>query len=550
MVERTVDQSDEPVTIIVIDASSCLMALDIDVDTATTLIALASEDPSNWDEAMTAWPRYRTPAVCEFVSSLPLEETGRGDAMNALSSSDAWVAIDFRDKRIFTGGQFDPVGRNAAFAMVVDESGNQHCPLSVHLPPWWELHEGVAAREVSGRRLSPIDKPHVDREVLYGDAFLTDIATRALTAVASGAWQESDAADDQTARDPLTIAVHRDWLMTPRDDLNGRMPRQLLHGAIGWSDHVTWGQRLRFEDGGPMVAAPCDWAGFETAPMGSQEMCLYFDLCREVIGATWHFLAEQRETSCEIEELIEFLRDVKDDWLHRPFEGGSPPSFILECDRRRVPRGAGVAIEGIDAVQSEQHLADCDCPICEMMAEGMFGVSFTSIDGHHLELDDEFAFSMIESRQAWETQQRENAEFHAEMDRQWAERKSSGETDDPFASVWSGINEDNLNPENSPFSGKLGGQLKMAFMVGEIVSDLETDQTTRDEIRNLNQAFADYRNSKDEQLALRASELKAVLESLADRYPILVSKSADLQSRIDEAMRGEQTNKGDRDLPF
>lgn len=31
-----------------------------------------------------------------------------------------------------------------------------------------------------------------------------------------------------------------------------------------------------------------------------------------------------------------------------------------------------------------------------MMQSGMFGVSFTSLDGHHLDLDDEFAFSTHE----------------------------------------------------------------------------------------------------------------------------------------------------------
>ncbi len=36
------------------------------------------------------------------------------------------------------------------------------------------------------------------------------------------------------------------------------------------------------------------------------------------------------------------------------------------------------------------------------MYDGMFGVGFTSIDGHHLELDDEFAFSKCETREEWE----------------------------------------------------------------------------------------------------------------------------------------------------
>ncbi len=77
------------------------------------------------------------------------------------------------------------------------------------------------------------------------------------------------------------MEIHRDWLMTARDDLDGRRPRDLLHGAHRWSDSIVWGQRMRFEDGSPIVAAPDDVVGYVDAPMGSQEMYLYFDLCRE-----------------------------------------------------------------------------------------------------------------------------------------------------------------------------------------------------------------------------------------------------------------------------
>ena len=547
---KAMDENDESVTVVVIESSGCLMAKDLDVDTATTLIALISEDPADWDEAMSVWPRYRTPAVCEFVSSLPIEQTKRGDMKAKLLSADSWVAIDFLGKRVLTGGHFMPIGRDAAFAMVVDESGKQHCPLSVHLPPWWELHEGARPGAIHESRQSTIKKPHVERDVLYGDAFLANIAARVLDVVASDAWRESEAGDDKQARYSFTLRIHRDWLMTPREDLGGRMPRELLHSAIEWSDRVTWGQRLRFEDGGPMVALPDDWTGYATAPMGSQEMCVYFDLCRELIDASWLWCesddgkSARHNNEVALKQLTQFLREVKDDWLSGSFEGGSPPGFIIQCDRRRVPRGEGVAIDGIDEVQSEQHVADCDCPICEMMADGMFGIGFTGIDGHHLELDEEFAFSMIETRQAWEEKRREDAEFHAEMDRKWAEREAAGETDDPLASAWSGINDD------LPFPGDPSGQLKMAFMVAEIVAELETSNASRDEIKALHERFANYRRCDVEQRPQRASELKANLQSLADHYPGLVSKSADLQSRIDEAGRSPGAERQRSRLPL
>ena len=556
-------QSNSSVTVVIIEKSYCLIALDCSFETATTLIALIYDDPENWAEATSLWPRYRTPPVHEFISSIPFEDVDFIQSIEHLATAESSVAIDFREKRIFNGGSFTPVGRDAVLAMVVYESGVQRYPLSIHLPPWWELHEGANHRALQQHRQAPIDKPSVDREVLYGDAFLADIATRVIETVDSEPWRCCEADKNENARYAFTVAVHRDWLMTPRTDLGGRMPRELLHGAREWSGRVTRGQRLRFEDGGPMIAAPCDWAGFDTAPMGSEEMYLYFDLCREVIDASWFFLTKMRDPSDELaeissrdsltatntnaasaSELIEYLRDVRDSWLDSPFEGGSPPRFIIECDRRRVPRGAGVAIEGIDAVQSTPHIVDCDCPICEMMVDGFFGVGFTGIDGHHLELDDEFAFSMHQTRERWEEQQREYAEFSAKMDLERQRHKSSNDTEDPFDSAWSG------HVNNQPIPGDKGGFLKMAFMVAEIIGALEASDAPHEDIKLLNESFADFRRSDEDERVQSAARLKSQLEVIADRYPSLVSKSADLQSRIDEAVRGDAMGASDFDVPF
>lgn len=555
------NQQDETVSVSIIDPARCLLASNLDTDTTMTLIALVSEDPADWEEAMSVWDRYRTPVVCEFISSLPFEATTPAEVIQVCQSSEAWVVIDFTNKRVCTGGAFMPVGRDAVFAMVEDESGKQHCPLSVHLPPWWELHEAVAAEVIGEPRQTPVNRPHLDRNALYGDLFLKDVATRVLDVVESAAWHESNASNNEQERYPFTVAVHRDWLMTPQESLVGRIPRELLHGATSWMDKVTWGQRLRFEDGGPMIAAPDDWSGYATAPMGSQEMCLYFDFCREVIGAAWFWCKtrdwktadEPREIA--ISELMEFLRQVKEQWLEGSFEGGSPPKFVIECDRRRVPRGAGVPIEGVDGVQTNEHIADCDCPICEMMAEGVFGIGFACIDGHHLELDEEFAFSTKETFEEWEEQRIEYAEFSAQMDRKWAEREA-GEADDTFGSVWSGIREedsssdDTLSAGDSPFAGRHGGHLKMAFMVAEIVSELEMHSASGDEIQALNESFGNYRRSDGEDRQQFAAKLKSNLQSLAEHYPFLVSRSADLQSRIDETERILAARENEDDCPF
>lgn len=540
--------------LVVLESTRCLIAESLDIDTALTILGLMSEDPSTWDEAMSVWPRYSTPVVCDFPSSLPLEEYSRDQVVQCLSAADAWLVIDMVGKRVFLGGLFPNFGRDAVLTMGDDDSRNPDSTMSIHLPPWWEYHEDASINHVERERQTPIRKPYVQRDVLFGEPFLADIASRIIRVVRTPRWQQLVSKRSQECLYELTVDVHREWLMTPRADLQGRMPRELLHGAMEWSNVVTWGQQLRHAKGKPMVAVPDEWDGYATAPMGSQEMCIYFDLCREVIEAGWYWCQTEKEAiaTCSNDsiqsQLVSFLDRVKEEWLNSPFEEGSPPSFVIECDRRRVPRGSGVPIQGMDGIESEHHIPDCDCPICAMMADGVFGTGFTSIDGHHLELDDEFAFSMFETREQWEEERIVCQDFALDSDGLGDEidadmemdTNAMEETDDPFASAWTGIKHD------GPIPGDRGGYLKMAFMIAEIGMALKSSSASIDEVRQLNAAFADYRQSGTE-CAESAANLQALLQSLSHRYPELVSKSADLQSYIDENTRALASNQLDPD---
>lgn len=544
-------------TLVVLDGTRCLIADAIDNDTALTIVALISDDPATWEEALSVWPRYRSPAVCEFPSTLPLENREPASIAATLSHADAWVVIDFNHRRILAGGSFPELKRDIAFKISDDENNERACSVSIHLPPWWELHENAAITSVNQPRVSPITKPLVSREILYGEPFLVDIASRIIEIATSDARKKCRKFLGKRTVAPVTIAAHRDWLMTPREDLDGRMPRQLLHVAMGWADSVVCGQRLRCEDGVPLVAVPDDWEGFDTAPMGSQEVCMYFDLCRDLIESGWHWCqTHERLLTTEAKDslqnqLVRFLRDAKTDWLKKPSDDGTPPNFIIECDRRRVPWGSGLPIEGIDAVPSKQHILDCDCPICAMMADGMFGIGFTSISGYHLESDGEFAFSLCETREEWELEQDAFDAFDdgldddpdSDEDGPDQDQIPDPDTDQRFASAWSGIRQD------APIPGDRGGFLKMAFMIGEIVSVLQDQGAKQDEIRRLNEDFADYRRA-DAKSANPATRLRDTLRSISNRYPELISRSADLQSRIDENARDLANNYPGPDDPL
>lgn len=544
------DLNDEPVAVVVFDAKNRFVVDKADVETALTLVALLSEDPANWEQAISVWNRYRTPVVCEFATGLPVRETDRDSAIETLRLADGWIVIDFPTKRIFTGGNAMEIGRDARFIMQDDEADKQRFPLNIHLPPWWEINESAEIEEVNQPRLSPIPKPHVDRDVLFGDSLLRHIAERVLTATARDDWKNGDEREQSRAIYAVKLDIHREWLMTPRDDLGGRIPRQLLHGAMEWSDYVTGGQRQRFEAGFDLIAAPDDWPEFATAPMGSQEMYIYFSFCRELLDAAWDWCMRDKTEQAgdgrhsSLSQLTSFLNEAKDLWLNSSYEGGSCPNFIIECDRRRVPIGEGVEIEGIDSAPMEQHVIDCDCPICEMMAEGMFGVGFSQLDGHHLDLDDDFAFSTLESREDWEAQVLEFAEMSAEMDRKRSESNTNDETDDLYSSAWSGIKTE------EPLPGDSAGHLKLAFMVAEIISQLHELGAPESEVSSLNGSFSSYRKGNYMQRPQLASELKAKLQNLAEHYPSLTSKSADLQSRIDEAERAPLLDDNESDFPY
>ena len=567
--EKVGKSTDELIHVLVLDSESCRLGL-LNEDVATTLVAVASEDPADWNEMLAYWPRYTSRVVPEFLSSVALETGAREGFQNSIGKSQLWIVLDLEQKRFLSGKAVQPIGRDACFAMHTDKNGDQHDLLSVHFPPWWELQEHVDVDATQKPRSTAMKKPHVDREFLFGDPMVWAIADQVLKMVSSGCVAEATKSSEPETRDPfyaLTIEVHRDWLLTPREELGGLYPRQMLHGGINWIDQLAWAQRLRFENRGEgrIVAAPKDCCGYKRGPMGREEIAIYFDLCRELIEAGWHWCQRNRielsgqaedpapsqaATESTRETLFGFLNEVKLNWLTSPLEGGSVPAFVLECSRRRVPRGAGVEIVGMDQRQSAEHTIDCDCPICIMMAEGKMGVGFCGIDGHHLELDNEFAFSMRETREAWEAEQREYAKFSAECDRKREERdrqvKAGEIVEDEFASAWSGsVSED-------PIPGDANGDLKLTFLLAEIVTGIK--QTSHAEepapsdssaaesssavfIEKLNVDFAKFRASNRDEQVTNTKSLANTLEQIAEAYPELVSRTADFQSRILENAR-------------
>ncbi len=531
--------------VVIVDNGQYHLGERVDEDTALTLLATASEDPCSVDEMAALWHRYRTPVVPEFFDAVALQLVDRKTAESAVAGGDHWLTIDLTNKRVCTGPDFFRVGRDQAYTMSGDAPDQPRCPLSVHLPPWWEMHEQVDAACWTAGRETELALPSANREVLYGEPLLQFLAAELLAVVNSEPWLTSNAGqpagderDFNADRYRFTKAVHRKWLMTPRDDLGGLTPRSQLHGGRDWIERVTRGQQIRCEDGGPIVAIPDDLQSYPAAPMGLEEIVIYFDLCRELIESGWNYLIDRDGPShpaadrTSPQALIDWLGRVRDRWMQSPYDEDSPPAFVIECSRRRVPRAPGVPIVGMDEPPPVDHQQDCDCPLCMMMDEGVFGPGFIHFDGHHLELDDDFAFSLCETYEEWEAEQVEfqslsdviDFEMHRDEDHQ-------ADCPEEFQSVWSGV----VSPD--PLPGDSNGHAKLAFLLSEIIDGLQQADCDRAKIVELNQRFKSFRNSGPLDIGDAGNSLNDALENLSGDHPELVAKIADFQSRVDESLR-------------
>lgn len=597
------ESQEQRVSVVVVDEHGYRLGESLGEDRMLTLVALASEDPACWDDMEGAWPRYCSPAVPEFIGGLAIERVELAVALQSVSCDGAWVVIDLVQKRVVAGPDSPMAGRDVELDIVDGGSRLKRCTLGVHLPPWWEYHENADSRFAFSTRETQIVVPTCERQVLYGEPLLRDLAERMLRRFAASAANDSSVLEDLRSRYEMTVGVHRDWLMTPRLDLGGRTPREQMHGAHRWLEQIVSTQQTRCVQGSVLFALPSDVTGYETAPMDFVELVIYFDLCRELISAGWIWcrnvgLRLDKSTSrIPLEahrRLVEFLRDIQSQWMHEPDEDGLSPACIIECSRARVPCGSGIEILGLETQRGERHVGNCDCPICNLMADNAFGPSFIMFDGYHLELDDEFAFSAHATREDWEAERGDDGELDVDLldnsgDQEshispFQERdahkkddddfdmepqemlsaleravelvKASGSTkangivgnampntaEDEFAPVWSN------SMGSDPLPGDPQGYLKFAFLLAEIISLLQSAATGCEEIQLLNERFTCFRQSDEAGLVTSSRRLSESLETCATQFPQLVSRVADFQSRLDEHIRAKASG-ADCDFP-
>ena len=300
---------------------------------------------------------------------------------------------------------------------------------------WVFLYSLAEYEAVRGRRRAELAAcPPLDaRPLLYGNPLLDFIVVECLHAQ-SRVSREQEFTDEEIAS--LISDIHAKWLITPREELNGQSPRDVL---LAKREHIDFDLHTRqlqwtFVGEGP----PClsrDSFAYRFAGFGTQECVVYYDLVRHLLWECWERgpnfgKAKKSEGTAapEITQLKSCLEDLKTEWLEKPQKdySGRIPVLIIENERRRFP----------STMSSKDVVIDEDCDICRMMGDDIsmgLGVSFWSLDGCNM--DDDFAFSFFRTREEWEADKRQWQEFNREFDRKWKEEHPEGLVDENFESL-------------------------------------------------------------------------------------------------------------------
>lgn len=530
------------------------------------LIACAEADAKTWEDCEVIWPHCRTSedAVSE-INDLPWTTLSLEEVIQSLRDRNHWIAVDLQQCKVVSGPSSPYLYRNGEGSKNVPQES-----IYLNVAPWWVLQRDVAPNQILDCRTEPPIRVLPHRTGLWGDECIRFFASEMARFVREGIeWTKTTKKGICVGKPELTVEIHRKWLMTPCPAFDDRTPREDLHIAKNWISDLSTNQRYRMEHGLRPVPLPREFSGYETAPMGSHEVILYFEACRTLLASGWFWLIQnpQYQSAADLElRLKETMKEVLLTWLNTAQEDGLSPAEIIQIERERMPLIA----------PEDQHDESCDCPICDAIASGKFGPSFLFFDGHHLELEDDFAFSLSSTLEEWEhnggcmggeildmddLDGEDDLDDEDDLDGEDEEDDEDADGEDYFedfdeedveedahelASVWQ-----NSSFSMNPVSGHAAKLLTMAFQVAELGAEIQTynsfDQTRLEVIKQLNTAHRDYQfamqseNESRDRKAILASRFKAMLETIATDYPKLVSRAADLQSQVDDHMRSLQT---------
>jgi hypothetical protein len=372
-----------------------------------SLIPSLCDDPETIEELRRAMRRFLAPdePVDPFADWSPHE---------CQEPFDAGICIvDLPGRLIVFQSTCSGITRSGR--VVIDESGQESARgIPYHIGDDWLLTEQldgwqtIAQERRQARQTSAVCD---SRAVLYDQA--VPFIVQACQAARGGStdddgrwnppanWQWQELPERAAGTRPITILdgiaeIHARWLMTPRQDLNGQTPRQVL---LAKREHIDWQLHDRELQWSLFRNRPASlWrksAAYRCAAFGTHEIIVYYELLRHLLHECWEVIvaAPPDRRALTSDAAIERLRKVQQEWLHTPSQEyfKKSPLQLIECERQRVPLGES----------GKQAMIDCDCPLCQMMADS--GPVFWHLDTSNM--DDDFPFAVFETtREQWEAE--------------------------------------------------------------------------------------------------------------------------------------------------
>jgi hypothetical protein len=506
--------------------------------TADQVIAALSAEPETIDELDRALDRF-----CKRRDGQPYFAGFRA-GLDETPHDAGVVIVDLAARLIACESTYSSPLRHATLRYY-DGQSDTTLDVGFHLPDDWTILSEVScwhsrAEELRRRRLS--ESPLDTRAVLYGRPLLHFIASACFErfgqAGAENAQQaaaESDAGDDGDRyqdRDYDAIReIHARWLVTLRDDLRGRSPRDVLFAKQDFLSRDMQDRETQwsFQERCPPTLDRASHA-YHFAGIGTHEWVNYYYLLRHLLWschdqvrsqaqrADWSMALPGDFLSTEIPR----LEGAREDWLDTPNRdlGGRRPREVNDDERRRMP----AAMSGHDA------MIDDDCPLCQMMADGL-GLMFWHLDGCNM--DNEFVFSHFRTREEWEEQQREWEEMSRHFDaKQETEKElalqNPGGTYAHPDMVWQ-RSFSSVEPQGEPLELRL---FSIGSHLAEIIADLKRPPEDRPLIDALKRDFGNLREvARSGDLTHAAALVEPVLDRFCETLAEVAVLHADLARR-------------------
>ena len=477
----------------------------VDVSFADAVIASLSADPETIEELHQALPRF-----WDFAGNAELVSTWDDGLLKEWDEGSVCL-VDLPARLVVAGSDHAPPSPHG-YVQFRDRGSRAKVQLWFRLSDDWVFLETIDAWNCAEKK----SRKNFDaRNVLYQDVISHVVHQCVAARQHRPAGSESDPPTNE-----VISAIHARWLMTPRHDLEGRSPRELLlekRELIDFDLQSRRDQWCLLDKCPPPLAttsrAYC-FAGF-----GTHEVILYYDLVRHLLWECWEQLDEvPLLDSVRLARRVERAKSI---WLNTPSHEtleGRTPAEVIENERRRVPL----------AVSGGQAEINCDCPLCQMMAEN--GPVFLHLDGCHMEED--FAFSFQKTQEQWEAEQLEWRAVARDWELDPLETAPVGtKVSDTSSFVEQQPRDESCNSARAAPKFLL---IAIATCLADLGLDLRESKETAPLVASLNRHFGNLRDVAREGTS---TLLRPVVERLSDELNEVVDRRVDLRPKCADLQR-------------